>query len=112
RTQACSSTTRLALKNCTSPSLRLKLTTKRKQASTSSLGSGKPAPSTRIHPLIGGAMKSSSPPDIPSVNEHGLALCRPKAAWTARKLRLLIASQQPGRHKNRCRKLESANAFG
>src|SRR6267154_5142638 len=88
---------RLALKNWTRLSLRLISSRKQKQASTSWLGSGSPEPRTIIHPLTGGAMKSFSSPANPSSHEHGLALCSPRADWTALRLRLLIASQEEGR---------------
>src|SRR3982751_3811689 len=93
-TQAWSWRMRLEWKNCTSPSFRLRLRTNRKQTSTSSVGSGNPAPITRIQPLIGGEMNSFSAPDIPLAREHGLALCIPRADCTFERLRVFIASQQ------------------
>src|SRR5215470_16712893 len=88
---------RLAVKNWIRPSLRLISSRKQKQASTSWLGSGNPEPSTIIHPLTGGAMKSFSSPANPSSHEQGLALWRPRADWTALRLRLLIASHDDER---------------
>src|SRR6267142_4986468 len=88
---------RLALKNWMRPSLRLISRRKQKQASTSWFGSGRPEPRTMIQPFTGGAMKSFSSPANPSSHEHGLALWRPRADWTALRLRLLIASQEDGR---------------
>src|SRR5207253_3259135 len=79
------------------PSLRLRCSSIRKQASTSSLGSGTPEPVTNIQPRTGGAMKSIFPPANPSAREHGRGLWRPSADWTERTFLLLMASQQPGR---------------
>ena len=42
-------------------------------------------------------MNSFSSEVRPSIQEHGLALSRPSAVCTAAKLRLLMASQHPGR---------------
>src|SRR5262249_49608548 len=79
------------------PSLRLISKRKQKHASTSWFGSGSPEPSTMIHPLTGGAMKSFSSPANPSSHEQGLTLCNPRADCTAPRLRLLIASHEEGR---------------
>src|SRR5581483_853822 len=95
----------LALKNWTWPSLRLRSSRKRKHASTSSDGSGRDDPTTRIQPETGGAMNTFwSLPDRPSAHEHGLGLWSARACWTARRFLFLMASQQFGRLSGEWRK--------
>lgn len=48
-------------------------------------------------------MKSFSSPANPWIQEQGLGLCKANADWTARRLFVLIASQQPGRRKMQVR---------
>jgi hypothetical protein len=71
----------------------------RKEASTSSLGSGKADPNTKIQPLTGGAINNLSSPANPWSHEQGFTLRRPNADFTVSRFLLLTASQQEGRRK-------------